>query len=164
MAKNSYDLYFGKNTYTDYNDGLENNSFVKIGSAGNYTLSDCLDNTDAENKVFINDNSGNTAFVLSDSLNIASNIKSSYINPSKKHGVPLDAWINRDSSGQKLVLRNLRTYKEKKIDMKQVINSSSFLEGSIGFTEINGNQIHVLCTDNSGNVQVMVINCIESNN
>ena len=164
LAKNSYDLYFGKNTYTDYNDGLENNSFVKIGSAGNYTLSDCLDNTDAENKVFINDNSGNTAFVLSDSLNIASNIKSSYINPSKKHGVPLDAWINRDSSGQKLVLRNLRTYKEKKIDMKQVINSSTFLEGSIGFTEINGNQIHVLCTDNSGNVQVMVINCIESNN
>ena len=159
-------LYFGRNTFNSDNN-TESESLVSLGSSEDYTLADCLDNIDAEHRVFINDNSGNTAFVLSESLNIASNIKSSYVVPgrnSEEDDFLFDAWINRDSTGQKLVLRNLRTYKEKKIDIKQVKNSSTFLEGSIGFSSLNGNQIHVLCADNSDNIQVMVINCIESNN
>jgi hypothetical protein len=159
-------LYFCKTTFNSDNN-QESESLVPLGISGNYALEDCLDNIDAEHRVFINDNSGNTAFVLSDSLNIASNIKSSYVvsgRNSEEDDLPFDAWINRDSTGQKLVLRNLRTYKEKKIDIKQVKNSSAFLEGSIGFTTLNGNQIHALCANNSGNIQVMVINCVDSNN
>lgn len=174
LSKDVSDItYFGKSIYVDdYN--LDSKFNSSLGSNDNYTLSDCLDNVEAENKVFIwkdynkNTQNINPQFVYSDTIYSGSNIKSSYINPNKDTSLtstfPFDAWIERNSDGQNLVLRNLRNYKEQKLEIKQVLNSSSFLEGSIGYTTNDGNKIHVICADDSGNIQVKVFNCIDSNN
>ena len=169
LVNDSGNTYLGKNTYDADNNDVEKNFLIPLGAESNYTLTDCLDNYDAENKVFINENynwnNGNPTnvdpkYVFSNTIYSGSNIKSSYLKISLDSNQYLDTWIERNSSGQKLVLRNLTNYKEKKINIKQVLNSSAYLEGSIGFTTVNGNQIHVLCTDDSGNIQVMVVNCV----
>ncbi len=172
LADDDSNVYFGKNTYdVDNNNNVVSNFLIPLGSVRNYTLTDCLDNYDAENKVFINEdynwNNGvnpsyaDPKYVYSNTIYTGSNIKSSYLKISLDSNQYLDTWIERNSSDQNLlVLRNLTSYKEKKIRIKQVLNSSAYLEGSIGFTTLNGNQIHVLCTDNSGNIQVLVVNCV----
>ena len=139
-----------------------------------YNISDCLDNIEAENKVFITDNynwnNGNNPtnvdpkFVFSNTVYSGANIKSSYVNPYKNNNrFPFDAWIERDSQ-QFIKLRNLRNYKEEKISVNQIFNSSSYLEGSIGYTTADGNKIHIICADDSGNIQIMVLNCIDNEN
>ena len=130
-----------------------------------YSLTDCLDNKDAENKVFINNSSDyrDTRYIYSDTVYVSTNIKSSYIFPGNDSAFPFEAWIERDSKGQNLILRNQRSFKEQKISINQVCNSSAYLEGSISYTTVNGNQIHVLCADGS-NLKVLVLNCIEGNN
>ena len=132
-----------------------------------YTLTDCLDNAEASNKVFINSeyswNNGsdpdNTIpkFVVSDTIYSGKKIESNY----KSAGYNFDTWIERDSDVQILVLRNTHTYKENKIPINQVFNSSNYLESSIGYTGVNGDQIHTICADSNNNIQVMVLNCID---
>ena len=144
-----------------------------ISSSFPLTLNDCLDNPDAINKVFVNQGYSwsepenlDPVYVFSETIYSGSgtNVKSSYINPGKSLPFPFDAWIEREPSNvQNLVLRNMRNYREQKISIKQVFNSSAYLEGSIGYTTINGNQIHVLYADDSS-IKVLVLNCIESNN
>ena len=133
-----------------------------------YSLTDCLDNKEATNKAFVNDGyswisspiNTDSKYVFSDTLYSGANIESSY-----RTAGNFDTWIARNSNGQVLKLRNKTTYKEKSLSIKQVFNSSAFLENSIGYTE-STKQIHVLTTDDSdsANLQVLVLNCIESNN
>lgn len=161
LATGPSDLFFVKFIYNE-EDNLEQKFIILLGSYGNNTLSDCLDNLYAENKLFIWDNYTkenskiNPKYVYSDAVYLGTNIKSSY---TKSTDDNYDSWIERNSDRQNFVLRNRRNYKEQKIKINQILNTSSFLDGSVGFTSINGQQIHVICSGDSGSIQVLVLDC-----
>ena len=164
-------IVLGNNSYKE--EAKYSDNYYLIDNTFPYSITDCLDNNDADNKVFVwenyatNWNSGspinpniNPKYVLSDTIYSGTNIKSSktYI------GNNFEAWVNRTLNGQYLILRNKNSYKEQKISIKQVLNSSSFLEDSIGYSSKNGEQIHVICNGDSNTIQVLVLDCIESYN
>lgn len=132
-----------------------------------FSLSDCLDNLEATNKVFIpngyNWNNGtklptiNSELVFSNTIYSATNIESSFINA----GYNFETWIERRPDEQYFVLKNTNSFKENKILINQVFNSSAYLESSIGYSTVNGEQVHVICADSDNNIQVMVLNCID---
>lgn len=132
-----------------------------------FSLSDCLDNLEATNKVFIHNgynwNNGtklptiNSELVFSNTIYSATNIESSFINA----GYNFETWIERKPNEQYFVLRNKNSFKEHKILINQVFNSSAYLESSIGYSKVNGEQVHVICADSDNNIQVMVLNCID---
>ncbi len=158
---------FGENDkrYININDGNGCTSYYlyDVNNENNYPLSmtDCLDNTNAETKLFFNNTSNvkETKLVYSNSIYAGTNIKSSFTLANN-----YEAWIERYSDGQHLILRNTDTYKEQKIKINQVLNINGYLEGSMAFTTTNGNQIHVLCADENGNIKVMVLNLIKGIN
>ena len=152
-----YDIQSNPNNGNDYYccSLLNTNAFQ-------FSIADCLDNAEATNKVFIYENlldveNNDPKYVFSDSIYSGTNIESSY-----RSAGNFDTWIERNSEGHFLKLRNKNSYKEQKIKISQVLNSTAYLEGSIGYTDAN-KQIHILTKD-SDNIQVLVLNCIESNN
>lgn len=123
-----------------------------------YSLTDCLDNSDAIVKLYLNNaaKASETKLIYSDTIYSGSNIESSFIKAGNHN-----AWICRSTSGHILVVRD-KNFNELKINLKQVLNSFGYLENSISYT--TDNKIHVICVDDSNNLQVLVLNCIESNN
>jgi hypothetical protein len=162
-------IAIGDNTLSSSNLYTYNSKYsYLIDNTFPYSITDCLDNTESENKIFVwenyaaNWNNGspkdpniNPKYVYSDAIYSGTIIKSGYTSL----GYNFDAWIDRTSGGQFLKIREKNTYREQKISIKQVLNSSSFLEDSIGYSSKNGQQIHVICSGDSGSIQVLVLDC-----
>lgn len=167
-----YHLYYGITSNCDTGAtriGSDEYPYYTLNTDTDYpfSLTDCLDNIEATNKLFIpngyNWNNGtksptiNSELVFSNTIYSATNIESSFINA----GYNFETWIERKPDEQFFVLRNKNSFKENKILINQVFNSSAYLEGSIGYSTINGEQVHVICADSDNNIQVMVLNCID---
>lgn len=73
-------------------------------------------------------------------------------------------FIERSSKGQFLMGFDSNTHESfQSIKINQILNENSYLEDSLGFVKLEKNsylyyQYHLLCADDSGNLQVMVIN------
>ena len=162
-----FDLEFYSDVYPEifHNDSNNYNycsSNLKIDTFP-YNLTDCLDNADALDKVFVNVAGMNSNYVTYNKSVYFNNIvRSSY----RYLGDSFTAYIKRTSKGECFKLINQSSLREQSIEIDhQIFNSVDFLEGSIGYSNLNSKKkAHVIYADSDKYINILVLNCIESNN
>ena len=130
-----------------------------------YLLNDCLDNADALDKVFVNHSDGSLRNYVMYNNSVYSNednIRSSY----RWLGDSFTAYIKRTLKDECFILINQSSLREQSIKIDhQIFNSVGYLESSIGYSNLNSkNKAHVIYADSDKYINILVLNCIESNN
>lgn len=109
------------------------------------------------NQALINDSQSNNTFCLFDDYNYLhgdSKITTSGVNSGYERYC-----IERSSNGQFLTGFAYSNEVIQRIRINQIMNSNGYLEDSLGFVTVSGTpQYHLICADNSGNPQIMIIN------
>ena len=90
------------------------------------------------------------------------NIRSSY----RWLGDSFTAYIKRTLKDECFILINQSSLREQSIKIDhQIFNSVGYLESSIGYSNLNSkNKAHVIYADSDKYINILVLNCIESNN